>query len=148
MPGTTSHKARASEVSAVVVPSAEAELASIAKTKLPSICTLPEVRSDLKPKGKDEEKTGQGPDLRAFERRLAANGNVFDDLAEDYFIVVGSSDESEPEHGLTDDSDTDDGEGKRNEGGSFNFDDLDDAEFMDDESGDSQPRVWRNVRMR
>ena len=79
---------------------------------------------------------------------MAANGNVFDYLAEDYFSVVGSSDESEPEHGLTDDSDTDDGEGKRNEGGSFNFDDLDDAEFMDDESGDSQPRVWRNVRMR
>ena len=71
--------------------------------------------------------------MRALERRLAADGNVFDDLAEDNFSVVGSTEESEPEHGLTDDSDTDDGDGKHNEGGWFNFDFLDDAECSDDE---------------
>ena len=62
---------------------------------------------------------------------------MFDDLLEDYFSVVGSTDESEPEHGLTDDSDSDDGDDKHNEGGWFNFDDLDNAEFSDDEDCDA-----------
>ena len=62
------------------------------------------------------------------------NGNIFDGSAEDYFRVIGSSDESEPEHGLTDDSDINDGEDKRDEGGWSNFDDLDDAESDGSES--------------
>ena len=91
-------------------------------------------------KGKKRKRRAKVPDLRALETRLAANGNVFDDLVGDDFSVVGSSDGSELEHGLTDDSDTDDVEDKHDEGGWFNFDDLDDAEFMADESGDNQPR--------
>ena len=43
------------------------------------------------------------------------NGNVFDESLEDHFSVIGSSDESEPEHGLTD-SDSDNGEDERDEG--------------------------------
>ena len=73
------------------------------------------------------ERVGRGPDLRALERRLAVNGNVFDESAEDYFSVIGSSDESEPEHGLTDVSGRDEGEDKRNESRWFKFDDIDDA---------------------
>ena len=68
------------------------------------------------------------------------NGNAFDDSAEDHFSVSGSSDESEPEHGLTDDSDTDDGEDKRDEVFWFNFDDLGNVEIGSNESGNDQPR--------
>ena len=72
--------------------------------------------------------------------RLAVNGNAFDKSAEDYFSVIRSSDESEPQHGLTDDFDINDGEDKRDVGGWFNFDDLDDAEFDESESeSDHQP---------
>ena len=99
-------------------------------------------RSPVRSEAERGRRRKDGPSVRpwALEGRFAANGYVFDVLAEDYFSVVGSSDESEPEHGLTDDSDTDDGEDKRDEGGGFNFDDLDDAEFMDNESGDNRPQ--------
>ena len=139
-PGTTSHKARACGISTVVDPSAEAELPPIIRTELSPTSTLPEVRHDPKPRGKEEEKTGQGQDLRALKGRVAVNGNVFDESAEDHFSVIGSSDESEPEHGLTDDSDTDDGDDKRDQGGRFNFEDLDDAELDDNESESDKPR--------
>ena len=60
MPGTTSYKARASGFSAVVDQTAGAEPPSISKTELSPICTLPEVRPDLKPKGKKKKGRAKG----------------------------------------------------------------------------------------
>ena len=69
-------------------PQGQTEFLPFSRAELVLISICPEVCSDPKTRGKEKERTFQAPDLGALERRLAVNGNVFDETAKDHFSGI------------------------------------------------------------